>query len=71
MFGLREASRADGKDPAKGLYEQLDITELYARLAASPGWDAKNPRIVRAKEVGRRSQDPGRPRQPLCHLDAR
>jgi tyrosinase len=45
MFGLREASRADGKHPPDGLFEQLDITKQYAYLAALPGWDAKSLRV--------------------------
>jgi hypothetical protein len=45
MFGLVEANRRDGKDPPKGLYEQFDITKLYAFLEGSPSWDVKNLRV--------------------------
>ena len=40
MYGLVESSRTEGKHEAPGLYDQLDITELYARLATRPGWSA-------------------------------
>jgi hypothetical protein len=59
MFGLFEASRPDVKQPGKGLYERLDITELYARLEGTRGWDAKNLRISfvpRNPEGGRKIQ---------------
>jgi hypothetical protein len=37
MYGLVPASRAAGADAAPGLSEKLEITELYARLAAARG----------------------------------
>jgi hypothetical protein len=41
MFGLREASQPGGKKEPEGIYEQLDITDLFARLPGLPGWDPK------------------------------
>lgn len=46
MFGLVEASTPDETHPANGLYCTLDVTDLYARLAALPGWDARNLRVT-------------------------
>jgi hypothetical protein len=40
MYGLVESSRTDGKQEAPGLYDQLEITELYARLGTRPGYRA-------------------------------
>jgi hypothetical protein len=37
MYGLVPASRSAEASAAPGLYEKLDVTELYARLAASRG----------------------------------
>jgi hypothetical protein len=39
MFGLVESSRSDATHAERGLYDQLEITELYDRLPALPGWD--------------------------------
>jgi tyrosinase len=39
MFGLVEASRDEGGHADNGLYEQFDITALYARLPLLDGWD--------------------------------
>jgi hypothetical protein len=52
MFGLVESSRQDSKQPAKGLYEQLDVTDLYARLATAPGWNAKSLRVSFVPRAG-------------------
>jgi hypothetical protein len=51
MFGLVEASRDAVRHPGNGLYEQLDITSLLARLVVLPGWD---PQILRVTFVPRK-----------------
>jgi hypothetical protein len=53
MFGLVEASRPDGKQPARGLYEQLDVTDQYARVAALPGWNEKTLRVSFVPRAGK------------------
>jgi tyrosinase len=53
MFGLAEASRASGKQPGSGLHYALDITSLFGRLSAAPGWD---PGQVRVSFVPTRKQ---------------
>ena len=45
MLGLVESSRSDRKNPAQGLDEQLEITDLFTRLPTLPGWDP-NPLAV-------------------------
>ena len=45
MFGLEESSRADGEHPGNGLTYSLDVTELFARLAAARDWDARSLRV--------------------------
>jgi tyrosinase len=52
MFGLREASVSDASHTPTGLYEQLDITALYARLALMKDWDPRNLRITFAPRYG-------------------
>jgi hypothetical protein len=42
MFGLVETSESDERHPGNGLYSKLDVTHLYALLAASQNWDTKN-----------------------------
>jgi hypothetical protein len=46
MFGLVEASREAERHSGNGLYEQLDITGLFARLALLPGWDPQSLRVA-------------------------
>jgi hypothetical protein len=38
MFGLAEASRPEAKKEPQGLYQLLEITNLYDRLPRLPGW---------------------------------
>ena len=45
MFGLVEASRPNDKHPANGLHYSLEVTDIYAHLAAAPGWDAQKVRV--------------------------
>jgi hypothetical protein len=62
MFGLLEASRDEGGHSDSGLFEQFDVTRLYARLPLLQGWDPhfltvtfvpRNPATSPDIEVGR------------------
>lgn len=45
MFGLLESSRSSEQHPGNGLTYTLEVTNLFLRLAATQGWDAKNLRV--------------------------
>jgi hypothetical protein len=53
MFGLVEATRAQGKHPGSGMHYTLEVTDLVRRLSAAPGWDPCNLRVsfVPARKV--------------------
>lgn len=54
MFGLAEASRAGKKHGDNGLHYTLEITDLYHRLSAEPGWSPRDLRValVPARDKG-------------------
>jgi tyrosinase len=54
MFGLVEASRSSKKHASNGLHYTLEITDLYHRLAAEPGWSPRDLRVslVPARDAG-------------------
>lgn len=45
MFGLVESSDPNGEHGGSGMSFSLDVTELFARLAAMRGWDPQNLRL--------------------------
>lgn len=45
LFGLTEASRVGTTHAGSGLHYVFDVTDLYERLAAQPGWDPNRLRI--------------------------
>jgi tyrosinase len=45
MFGLVEASRAQGKHSGAGLHYVLDVTDAVKALAAQPGWNPSQLRV--------------------------
>jgi tyrosinase len=45
MFGLVEASRAQGTHSGSGLHYVLDVTEAVRHLSAKPGWDPTKLRV--------------------------
>jgi tyrosinase len=46
MFGLYEASISDEFHTPSGLYKNLEVTSLFARLSLQKDWDPKNLRVT-------------------------
>ncbi len=46
MFGLVESSDPNGEHGGSGMTFSLDVTDLFARLAARKDWDSHNLRVT-------------------------